>query len=120
MFQTNLSLEEICSWFIAEMAKLGFKLDGEIIQSKYEHSFSVAQNKQQLSFSIFSSPSPETNICIFVKPKLRFFEALRRKNDVSRELATTHTHAILSDSNHLCNLGWYTDTNVWRGSTNAP
>ena len=120
MFTSTLSVEELCSWFIKELAKLGFLLDGKINQSKYDSAFSVCKNKQHFSFSIFENPSSETNLCIYVKPKLKFFDALRGKNDVLRELATNHTHVILSNSDQVSNLGWYTDKQVWTGPTHEP
>ena len=120
MFHTNLTAEAICTWFITELNKLGFLMDGAVKQTKYDRSFSVSHDKQTLSFSVFEVPASEANICIYVEPKLGFFDAILKKPDVLRELATTHLHTILSSSDSISKLGWYTDTQVWKGATDAP
>lgn len=120
MFQTDLTVEQVCSWLVGEFNKLGFTIDGEVLRGNYDHSLSVIKNHQQLSFSIFENPTPETNLCIYVEPKLGFINAMLRKTDVAREQATILTHEILSHSTQVSRLGWYTDTQVWKGGTKSP
>jgi hypothetical protein len=120
MFQTDLSVKDVCIWFREEMMKLGFDPDGDICPSKHDYAFSVRKGAESFSFSFFNNPSLEKSVCLYVKPQLGFFAAIRGKNDTLRELATSHSNTILSNSNHVSNLGWYTETRVWKEPTNAP
>lgn len=120
LFKCACSVEQLCTWFVSELEQQGFSLDGEIVQGRHAYRVSVTNNQQQLSFSVFANQGAETNICIYVEPKLGFINALLGKNDVTRELATKLTHNILNHSAEISMLGWYTDTQVWKGATETP
>ncbi len=120
MFQTEMPIEEICSWFRGELLKLDFQPHGSISDNKYDYEFSIGQEEECFTFSLFHNPSVECSVCLYVKPKLGFISAILGKSDSLRELATSHSHAILSSASHINNLGWYTETQVWKGAANAP
>ena len=120
MFLTEMPIEEVCSWFRGEFLKLGFQPHGSISHNKYDYEFSVEQGEECFTFSLFHNPSVENGVCLYVKPKLGFFSAILGKSDSLRELATSRSHTILSSASHINNLGWYNETQVWKGATNAP
>lgn len=120
MFQTDMPIVEVCLWFREELLKLDFQPHGSISDNKYDFEFSVGQEGQRFTFSLFHNPSVENSVCLYVKPKLGFFSAILGKSDRLRELATSHSHAILSSATHINNLGWYNESQVWKGATNAP
>ncbi len=120
MFQTEMPIKEVCSWFRGELLKLEFQPHSSISDNKYDYEFSVGQEEERFTFSLFHNPSVENSVCLYVKPKLGFFSAILGKNDSLRELATSHSHAILSGASHINNLGWYSETEAWKGATNTP
>lgn len=120
MFQTELSIEEVCRWLRDELTRSGYEPDGDIKKSKYDYEFSVVQNREKFSLSLFHNPSIEQSVCLYIKPKLGFFAAIRGKKDSLRELITTQLHKILSEAAQIKNPGWYKETQVWQGPTKTP
>jgi hypothetical protein len=112
MFHSELNVEKTCEWFRNEILEKGFQSDSELKKNKYDYEFSVLRDDKVHTFSVFSNPNDQASIWLYVKPKLKFFDALFRKNDHQRELATKYSHDILSTSNFITNLGWYTENNV--------
>jgi hypothetical protein len=120
MFIYKKSLEDFCDWFRNELTSIDLHPDVTIRKNKYDIEITANSGEKEFSYSIFKNPSIDDELCLYVKPKLKFIPALLGKKDYIRELATKHAHSILSNSNKIIELGWYLETQVWRGPTDAP
>ncbi len=120
MFIYKISLEDFCDWFRNELASIDLQPDVTIRKNKSDIEITANSGEKEFSCSIFKNPSIDDELCLYVKPKLKFIPAVLGKKDYMRELATKHAHSILSNSNKIIELGWYLETQVWRGPTDAP
>lgn len=99
---------------------MGFHPHGEIEKNRYDSEFTVSSEEGKYIYSIFPNPAADNSVCLYVKPRLGFFAALIGKSDALREKATTAAHGILSHAEHVEELGWFTERQVWRSSTSVP
>ena len=80
----------------------------------------VGRGENEISYSVFSNPKKQFNLCLHVKPSLSFFSALLGKNDTLREKATEIAHSILNHSPDITELGWYLEKQAWKSPTMTP
>ena len=120
MFIYKKSLEDFCQWFRNELTAIDLRPRVTINNNQYDVEITAHNGEKEFSYSIFKNPAIENGFCLYVKPQLKFMQALFGKKDNMRELATQHAHSILSNSNAISGLGWYQETQVWRGPTDVP
>ena len=118
MFIYRGSLESFCDWFVDELDRKS--LNPHKINNKHDIEIKANFEKKDFSYSIIKNSAINDQLCLYVKPKLKLFDALFGKKDITREMATNYSHIILSKSDKIEDLGWYLETEVWRGPTDTP
>ena len=120
LFVYRQSKNDFLVWFCGELASVECDAEIAFSETKYESNILIRLNDGEMEFSIFENPSVENGLVLSPKPKLKFMDALFRKNDVYRERASLLAHKILSQSSDVSELGWYLDSQGCKGSQPVP
>ena len=120
MFRTNKTKEEFLVWFCREIQSKDVNFKIKTNETKYESLMTVYTDKSEMVYSIFNNTVKPGFMCLYVKPRIKFFAALFGNKDVCREKATLLAHSILSGSDEIKELGWYLESQVWKGPVSAP
>ncbi len=111
-FQSELSVQNISYWLRRELIDVGYQPVDSVTETRYAFEFDLLHEGEKVSLSLFHDPAVESSVWLYIKPKLKFFDAIRGKADTLREALTTHCHNILSNTQQVHNLGWYTERRI--------
>lgn len=112
--------DDFLEWFENELNLMDDSFEVVVHEHKYDIEIIVGRGENEISYSVFSNPKKQFNLCLHVKPRLSFFSALLGKNDTLREKATEIAHSILNRSPDITELGWYLEQQAWKSPTMTP